>query len=410
MTFKELGLDEQLLEALDFMGFEKATPIQEQSIPHILEGKDLIGCAQTGTGKTAAFILPILNKIVEKQYKHTSTLIVVPTRELAQQIDQQVQGLSYFTGATSICLYGGGKAGDWNTQKKAMDRGVDIIIATPGKLITHLIMKNVNVSTIENLILDEADRMLDMGFYEDICRIISFLPENRQSLMFSATMPPKIRALAKRFLKNPVEVSIDISKPSEGVSQLAYRVYDKQKTPLIKKLIEERPDYKSILIFTSTKRKVNDIVRSLKGGGYLVKGISSDLEQKDREEVLLDFSNRKVRALVATDVISRGIDIKDINMVINYDVPKNPADYVHRIGRTARAETKGEAITLVNDDDAYKFKGIEKLIEKEVPKGKLPQELGDAPDWKSKPKNNKKRFYGKKKRFGKSSGKPQNRK
>ncbi len=405
MTFKELGLDEQLLEALDFMGFEKATPIQEQSIPHILEGKDLIGCAQTGTGKTAAFILPILNKIVEKQYKHTSTLIVVPTRELAQQIDQQVQGLSYFTGATSICLYGGGKAGDWNTQKKAMDRGVDIIIATPGKLITHLIMKNVNVSTIENLILDEADRMLDMGFYEDICRIISFLPEKRQSLMFSATMPPKIRALAKRFLKNPVEVSIDISKPSEGVSQLAYRVYDKQKTPLIKKLIEERPDYKSILIFTSTKRKVNDIVRSLKGGDYLVKGISSDLEQKDREEVLLDFSNRKVRVLVATDVISRGIDIKDINMVINYDVPKNPADYVHRIGRTARAETKGEAITLVNDDDVYKFKGIEKLIEKEVPKGKLPDELGDAPDWKTKPRNNNRRFYGKKKRFGKSSGK-----
>jgi len=384
MTFEEIGLHELVLEGLSCMGFEKATPIQEQAIPEVLKGRDIIGCAQTGTGKTAAFVLPILNKILEKDYKSTSTLIIVPTRELALQIDQQIQGLAYFTGATSICLYGGGKAGDWKEQKKAMDQGVDIIIATPGKLISHLIMKSINVSTIENLIFDEADRMLDMGFYEDICRIISFLPEKRQNLMFSATMPPKIRDLAKRFLTNPFEVSIEISKPSAGVLQAAYLTFDNQKTPLISSLIKGKDEYKSILIFTSTKRKVNDIVKSLRGNGYDVKGISSDLEQQEREDVLMAFTTKKVRVLVATDVISRGIDIKDINLVINYDVPGNPADYVHRIGRTARADTTGVAITLINPDDMYKFRNIEALIENEVPKVKLPEVLGDGPEWRKK--------------------------
>ncbi|MDC0339434.1 DEAD/DEAH box helicase [Flavobacteriales bacterium] len=407
MTFEEIGLHELVLEGLSCMGFEKATPIQEQAIPEVLKGRDIIGCAQTGTGKTAAFVLPILNKILEKDYKNTSTLIIVPTRELALQIDQQIQGLAYFTGATSICLYGGGKAGDWKEQKKAMDQGVDIIIATPGKLISHLIMKSINVSTIENLIFDEADRMLDMGFYEDICRIISFLPEKRQNLMFSATMPPKIRDLAKRFLTNPFEVSIEISKPSAGVLQAAYLTFDNQKTPLISSLIKGKDEYKSILIFTSTKRKVNDIVKSLRGNGYDVKGISSDLEQQEREDVLMAFTTKKVRVLVATDVISRGIDIKDINLVINYDVPGNPADYVHRIGRTARADTTGVAITLINPDDIYKFRNIETLIENEVPKVKLPEVLGDGPEWKktsSKGKNHnggKKKFQGKKKFYGK---------
>ena len=407
MTFEEIGLHELVLEGLSCMGFEKATPIQEQAIPEILKGRDIIGCAQTGTGKTAAFVLPILNKILEKDYKSTSTLIIVPTRELALQIDQQIQGLAYFTGATSICLYGGGKAGDWKEQKKAMDQGVDIIIATPGKLISHLIMKSINVSTIENLIFDEADRMLDMGFYEDICRIISFLPEKRQNLMFSATMPPKIRDLAKRFLTNPFEVSIEISKPSAGVLQAAYLTFDNQKTPLISSLIKGKDEYKSILIFTSTKRKVNDIVKSLRGNGYDVKGISSDLEQQEREDVLMAFTTKKVRVLVATDVISRGIDIKDINLVINYDVPGNPADYVHRIGRTARADTTGVAITLINPDDMYKFRNIETLIENEVPKVKLPEVLGDGPEWRktsSKGKNNNgggKKFQGKKKFYGK---------
>lgn len=406
MTFDEIGLHEELLEGLSCMGFEKATPIQEQTIPETLKGRDVIGCAQTGTGKTGAFILPILHKIRIKGYKNTSTLIIVPTRELALQIDQQVQGLGYFTGATSITLYGGGKAGDFNEQKRAMANGVDIIIATPGKLISHLIMKNINVATIENLIFDEADRMLDMGFYEDICRVVSFLPEKRQNLMFSATMPKKIRDLAKRFLKNPIEVNIAISKPSEGVEQTAYMAFEPQKTPLIIGIVDNKPEYKSILIFTSTKRKVSGIVRSLKGKGYTVQGISSDLEQAEREAVLLDFTTKKTRVLVATDVISRGIDIKDINLVINYDVPGNPADYVHRIGRTARADTKGAAITLINEEDMYKFRNIERLIEKSVEKIPLPEELGEAPVWKEKaPQKKKKRYYGKKKYYNKNKSK-----
>ncbi len=407
MTFDEIGLHEELLEGLSCMGFEKATPIQEQTIPETLKGRDVIGCAQTGTGKTGAFILPILHKIKTKGYKNTSTLIIVPTRELALQIDQQVQGLAYFTGATSITLYGGGKAGDFNAQKRAMAQGVDIIIATPGKLISHLIMKSINVDTIENLIFDEADRMLDMGFYEDICRVITFLPEKRQNLMFSATMPPKIRDLAKRFLTDPIEVNIALSKPSAGVTQTAYMAHESQKTPLVVDIIKAKPEYKSILIFTSTKRKVNGIVKSLKGNGYDVKGISSDLEQAEREEVLLNFTTKKVRVLVATDVISRGIDIKDINLVINYDVPGNPADYVHRIGRTARADTKGAAITLINVDDMYKFRSIEQLIESTVKKLPLPDGLGDAPVWKEKSVNSKKKPYSKKKFFNKKK-KPSN--
>ncbi len=402
MTFEEIGLREEILEGLDAMGFEKATPIQEQAIPEVLKGRDIIGCAQTGTGKTAAFILPTLNKILEKGYTNTSTLIIVPTRELALQIDMQVQGLAYFTGATSICLYGGGKKGDLVRDKKALSQGVDIIIATPGKLISHLIMNTINTATIENLIFDEADRMLDMGFYEDICRVITFLPAKRQNLMFSATMPPKIRTLAKRILTDPVEVSIEISKPSEGVDQQAFVVYDAQKTPLISQVIKDKPEYNSILIFTSTKRKVNEIVKTLSKNGVAAKGISSDLEQAEREEVLMDFTTKKTRVLVATDVISRGIDIKDINLVINYDVPKNPADYVHRIGRTARASTTGVAMTLINQDDMHKFRGIEKLIDKEVPKYPLPGDLGDGPEWKAKsdfkkkPFNKKKKFYKKK--------------
>jgi superfamily II DNA/RNA helicase len=402
MTFEELGLREEILEGLDAMGFETATPIQEQAIPEVLKGRDIIGCAQTGTGKTAAFILPTLNKILVKGYTKTSTLIIVPTRELALQIDMQVQGLAYFTGATSICLYGGGKKGDLVRDKKALSQGVDIIIATPGKLISHLIMNTINTATIENLIFDEADRMLDMGFYEDICRVITFLPAKRQNLMFSATMPPKIRTLAKRILTDPFEVSIEISKPSEGVDQQAFVVYDAQKTPLISQVIKDKPEYNSILIFTSTKRKVNEIVKTLSKNGVLAKGISSDLEQEEREQVLMDFTTKKTRVLVATDVISRGIDIKDINLVINYDVPKNPADYVHRIGRTARASTTGVAMTLINQDDMHKFRGIEKLIEKEVPKLPLPGDLGEGPEWKAKsdfkkkPFNKKKKFYKKK--------------
>lgn len=407
MTFEELGLNEQILDALYYMNFDKATPIQEKAIPPILAGKDMIACAQTGTGKTAAFILPILNKISMQGEHKTSTLVIVPTRELALQIDQQIQGLAYFTGATSICLYGGGKAGDWKEQKKAMDSNVDIIIATPGKLISHLIMKNVNVSGIENLVLDEADRMLDMGFYDDICRIISFLPEKRQSLFFSATMPKKIRDLAQRFLHNPIEITIAISKTSEGVVQAVYPIYDAQKNDLITAVIKEKPEYKSILIFSSTKRKVNSIVSDLRKNGFDVKGISSDLEQAEREEVLMNFTTKKTRVLVATDVLSRGIDIKDINLVINYDVPSNAEDYVHRVGRTARADTTGVAITLVNEDDMYKFRKIEELIGQEIEKLPLPEAIGEGPEWKKGGDKKRRNFNNNKKRNFKTKNKPQ---
>lgn len=382
MTFDDFRLTPELLDALFYMGFRDATPIQEQAIPSILSGKDLIACAQTGTGKTAAFLLPVLNFIAEKHTNYTHTLILVPTRELAIQIDQQIQGFAYTLNVTSIAIYGGGDGSDWGQQKAALTKGADIIVATPGKLISHLNQGYVKFDQIENLILDEADRMLDIGFYDDIMKIVSFLPKKRQTLMFSATMPPKIRSLSKQILSNPVEIALEMSKPAEGVIQAAYLVHENQKTPLVNSLIAEKPEYTSILIFSSTKRKVNDIVRGLRSKKYKVEGISSDLEQKEREEILLRFRSRETRVLVATDVLSRGIDIKDINLVVNYDVPGDAEDYVHRIGRTARAETTGVAVTLVNELDMPKMHRIERLIENEVYKAPLPEFLGSGPDWK----------------------------
>ena len=382
MTFDEFNLTPDLLDAIYYMGFRDATPIQEQAIPSILSGKDLIACAQTGTGKTAAFLLPILNFIAEKHSTHTHTLILVPTRELAIQIDQQIQGLAYTLSITSIAIYGGGDGSDWGQQKSALTKGADIIVATPGKLISHLSQGYVQFDNIETLVLDEADRMLDIGFYDDIMRIISYLPKRRQTLMFSATMPPKIRSLSKQILQSPVEIALEMSKPAEGVVQVSYLVYENQKTPLINHLISDKPEYHSILIFTSTKKKVNEIVRGMRSKKYKVEGISSDLEQKEREEILLRFRSRETRVLVATDVLSRGIDIKDINLVVNYDVPGDAEDYVHRIGRTARADTTGVAVTLVNETDMPKLHRIERLIEKEVYKAPLPEFLGEGPAWK----------------------------
>jgi ATP-dependent RNA helicase RhlE len=381
MKFTDFGLDDQLLEAISYMGFVDATPIQEQAIPRILAGKDLIACAQTGTGKTAAFLLPILHKICSNKDPYVKALILVPTRELAIQIDQQVQAVSYFSGVRSLLLYGGSDGTDWETQKKALSGGADIVVATPGKLISHLNMGYVRFDRVEYLILDEADRMLDIGFYEDIIKIISFLPKERQSLLFSATFPPKIRELASLILQEPEQISIAISKPAEGVLQAAYVVYEEQKLPLVVRLVADKPNYRSILIFSSTKRKVGEIVKGLKRKGIASEGISSDLEQKEREDVLMRFKSKATRILIATDVLSRGIDIKDINLVINFDVPGDAEDYVHRIGRTARADTTGVAITFINPDDMRKFARIEKLIEKEVLKSPLPDDLGPAPDW-----------------------------
>lgn len=382
MKFDELGLNSDICEAIGYMGFEDATPIQEQGIPIILKGEDLIGCAQTGTGKTAAFLLPAIQKIASSpDRKGTQALIVAPTRELAIQIEQQVQALAYFAGVSSFAVYGGGGADDWIDQKKALRQGADIIVATPGKLISHINTKDIQFDELQMLILDEADRMLDIGFYEDILKIIESIPRKRQTLMFSATMDKKIRKLASKILHKPQEITIALSKPAEGVLQAAYCVYENQKIDLVNRLIADKPNYESILIFCSTKKKVSELSRALKRNKFSVADISSDLEQSEREKVLNSFRAKNTRVLVGTDVVSRGIDIKDINLVINFDVPSDAEDYVHRIGRTARANTTGVALTFISPNDMRDFASIEKLIEKEVPKAPLPPELGEGPKY-----------------------------
>jgi superfamily II DNA/RNA helicase len=398
MKFKELGLNDDILESLHYMNFEEATPIQEKAIPVILNGKDLIACAQTGTGKTAAFILPLVQEIAKMKEKGTKALVIAPTRELAQQIDQQIQGLAYFSGISSCAVYGGGGKEDWIEQKKALTGGADIVVATPGKLQSHINVKNVDFSQLKYLILDEADRMLDIGFFDDIMQIIDHLPKKRQTLMFSATMASKIRKLANKILKNPEEITLKISKPAEGVLQAAYYVHDNQKLKLLQYLINDKPQYESILIFCSTKKKVDQVARALSTHKYTVEQISSDLEQEDREKVLQNFQSRKTRVLVGTDVVSRGIDIKDINIVINYDVPRDPEDYVHRIGRTARAKSTGVGLTFVNNRDKGALKKIERLIEKEVPKAPLPKGMGKGPKSNKRGKNNRGRKHSKSKK------------
>lgn len=388
MSFATLELHDQILEAISYMGFEEPTDIQKEAIPKILKGKDLLACAQTGTGKTAAFILPVLDKIAENPSDKISALVIAPTRELALQIDQQIQAFAYFVGIHSIPVYGGGDADDWEKQKKALTRGADIIVATPGKLLSHLNLGYVDFSKLRFLILDEADRMLDMGFYEDIIKIIKALPKNRQTLLFSATMPPKIRKLSREILRDADEITLALSKPAEGILQGAYFVYPAQRIPLVAYLIKDKPNYKSIIIFSSTKKEVLDITRELQQKGFAAKAISSDLDQKERETVLREFKSKQTRILVATDVLSRGIDIKDIDLVINFHVPSDAEDYVHRVGRTARAASTGVALTMITPAEKGKFLQIEKLIGNEVPKIPLPAVIGEAPDPNSKPRRN----------------------
>lgn len=400
MKFTELKLEEQLLEAISYMGFETATPIQEKAIPIILENRDMIACAQTGTGKTGAFVLPVLNKLISKKNINADTLIIVPTRELAIQIEQEIQGFSYFVSAGSIAVYGGGDSKDWDKQKNALKNGADIIVATPGRLLSHLKLGYVNLANIKHLILDEADRMLDMGFIDDILAITSYLQNKHQTLMFSATMPKSIRLLAKKILQVPVEISLSVSKPAEGIDHKAFLCFEEQKIKILNHILAERKHYDSIIIFTSTKSNVSDIVRSLKKSGFPAQGISSNLEQDEREEVLRGFRSKRIRILVATDVMSRGIDVKEINMVINYDVPHDAEDYVHRVGRTARVNAKGEAVTLVNQRDMYKLRKIEQLIEADVPKLQPPDDIGPGPEWQErKHRPNTKNKYYKKKNF-----------
>ena len=379
MRFDDMRLHPDVMDALDAMGFVKATPIQSQAIPSILEGRDLMGVAQTGTGKTAAFLLPTIDRILDTQDNgKVKALIIVPTRELATQIDQAVEGFGYYAKVTSLAIYGGGSGHDFAREKKALKEGADIIIATPGRLLSHLNLGYVDLSELMALILDEADRMLDMGFLGDILRIAEHCKDERQTLLFSATMPDRIDKLARDLLNNPATVKLALSKPAEKIKQGAYILFDHQKDSVLVRVLKER-NVKSGIVFTSRKRTVSSVVRALKKAGIQCDRISSDLDQNEREDVMLAFRQRKIPILVATDVVSRGIDIDNIELVINYDVPPNEEDYVHRIGRTARADRDGEGITLVSPEDQMRFKRIEKLIEKTVPKLVIPEELGEGP-------------------------------
>lgn len=380
MTFLDFKLDDRLQEGLDAMGFSKPTPIQEQAIPIILQNKDVIACAQTGTGKTASYLLPVMNKMIKSDHRHLDTLIIVPTRELAQQIDQQVEGFGYFTGVSSIPVYGGGDGAAWDQQRKALEQGADIIIATPGRLIAMLQTGTIDLSRLNHLILDEADRMLDMGFFDDILRIINHLPPTRQTLLFSATMPPRIRQLANKILREPVEITIAIAKPASGILQQAYICHEQQKHALLNYILKTVP-WNSAIIFSSTKEMVKKLYNDLKRSGLSVKSFHSDLEQAEREEIMRAFRNRQVQLLIGTDVLSRGIDVEGISLVVNWDVPPDPEDYVHRVGRTARAETTGTAITLVNENDQRRFSQIESLIGSEIPKPELPSSIGRGPTY-----------------------------
>ncbi|MES2648461.1 MAG: DEAD/DEAH box helicase [Bacteroidota bacterium] len=382
MRFKDFDLDEGLLEGIEAMGYELATPVQEKVIPTILAGKDLIASAQTGTGKTAAFLLPIIHKLVSIPHDTHSVnaLIIVPTRELAVQISQHMEAISYFTNISAIAVYGGGDGELFGAEKKALSKGVDMVICTPGRMIAHLNMGYVKLNGLKFLVLDEADRMLDMGFHGDIMKILSYLPKERQSLMFSATMPPKIRELANKLLHEPEQINISISKPPEKINQQAYVVFEEQKIPLIKHLLKNS-QYRLAVVFCSKKDQVKKLTYELKKARLLADEIHSDLEQLQREKVLLDYRNGKINILVATDILSRGIDIDTIDLVINYDVPHDGEDYVHRIGRTARAEAIGTAYTFISPKEQRKFGGIERLIGITVNKDAVPEQFGPAPDY-----------------------------
>lgn len=400
MDFKDFNFNPELLEGLLAMGFKNATPIQQQAIPLILANKDLIACAQTGTGKTGAFLLPIMNMLTADDDRHNTTLILTPTRELAQQIDLQVEALSYFTNISSLTVFGGGDGMAYEQQKRSMREGVDIIIATPGRLIAHLSSGVLKMDKLKYLVLDEADRMLDMGFYEDIMKIVGYLPKERQTVMFSATMPPKIRTLAAKLLNEPENISLAISKPAEGINQQVYMVHDDQKVPLLTDILKPAT-FKRIIVFAGRKEKVKELGKVFKKLGQKVAAFHSDLEQKEREAIMLDFKNSKLDVLIGTDVLSRGIDVTGIDLVINFDAPQDPEDYIHRIGRTARAATTGTAITFVNNKDKRKLANIEKLIERQIDRIALPEHLGEAPkegavDAEKKPYVKKKKFFKKK--------------
>ena len=388
MKFEDLDLHDDVLDALWDMHFEDCTPIQEQAIPVLLEGRDLIGVAQTGTGKTAAYLLPVLDKLATGDLPKDAIhcIIMAPTRELAQQIDQQMQGFSYYmNNVSSVPIYGGGDGVAFEQQKRGLTMGADVVIATPGRLLAHLSLGYVNLSKVSFFILDEADRMLDMGFYDDIMQIVSFLPKYRQTIMFSATMPEKIQQLAKKILDDPVEVKIAVSKPAEKIIQAAYICHEPQKLGIILSLFNEtKPE--RVIIFASKKVKVKELANALRQKGLNADAMHSDLEQSQRDDVMYRFKAGKIDILVATDILSRGIDVDDIRLVVNYDVPYDCEDYVHRVGRTARANNDGLAITFVSDDQQTEFGKIEDFIGKNIYKIPVPAELGETPVYNPKKK------------------------
>lgn len=381
MRFDELNLGDEVLDGLDAMNFIETTPVQAATIPPILEGRDVIACAQTGTGKTAAYLLPILDRLSAGEFASdvVNAVIMAPTRELAQQIDQQVEGFSYFMPVSAVAIYGGTDGVAWEQQRRGMAMGADIVIATPGRLISHLNLGSADLSHVSYFVLDEADRMLDMGFFDDIMQIYKQLPSSCQTVMFSATMPPKIRKLAASILRDPIEVEIAISRPPESIMQSAYICYEAQKLPILRKLFEQSAPKRTI-IFASAKLKVRELTSTLRKMGFNVADMHSDLEQSQREQVMRDFKNGYVDVLVATDIVARGIDIDNIRVVINYDIPHDPEDYVHRIGRTARG-TNGEglAITFVSEEEQSDFHKIETFLGKSVYKLPVDPEFGEVP-------------------------------
>ncbi len=400
LQFTAFNFHPELLEGIEASGYQTATPVQAQVIPHIMAGKDIIASAQTGTGKTAAFLLPLMNYLIDHRHDNqVSALIIVPTRELAIQISQHIEGLSYFTNISSIAIYGGNDGNSFIAEKKGLQMGADIVVCTPGRLIAHMNMSYASLKGVQCLVLDEADRMLDMGFADDLNKILKQLPEKKQTLLFSATMPEKIRQLARRILHNPVEVNIAISKPPEKIVQKAFVIYENQKLSLVSHLLKTTP-FKSGLIFCSKKVNVKQLTRELHRAKFAAAEIHSDLDQKEREDVLQRFSNGRLPILVATDILSRGIDIDTIDLVINYDVPHDGEDYVHRIGRTARAEAEGVAFTLIGEREQNKFADIESLLEKEVEKAEVPTELGPTPAYQPRTRTTTKKRPPFRRRFG----------
>ena len=406
MYFTDFDLEDEILDALDAMRFEECTPIQEQTIQPLLDGRDLIGVAQTGTGKTAAYLLPVLNKLCQGGYPEDAIncVIMAPTRELAQQIDRQLEGFTYFMPVSGVAVYGGNDGQRYEQELRGMAKGADIIVATPGRLISHINLGNIDLSKVSFFILDEADRMLDMGFYNDIMTIAKQLPKNRQTMLFSATMPEEIRRLASNILTDPLQITLALAKPADGITQQAYICHEGQKPGIIKSIFKNESSER-VILFTSRKSKVKDISLMLKKQGFNVGEMHSDLSQSERDEIMFLYKSHKIDIIVATDILARGIDIDDIRIVINYDVPRDCDDYIHRIGRTARAGTTGRAITFVSEEDQPFFKQIEDFIEQDVPKIAVPEELGEAPAYEPK-KEKEKKGEGRRKQKKGNNGKP----